>query len=32
VPVLYVPYLFFRSHGVRATHQVADALSAELGY
>jgi anion-transporting ArsA/GET3 family ATPase len=32
VPLLYVPYLFFRSHGLRATHQVADALSAELGY
>jgi anion-transporting ArsA/GET3 family ATPase len=32
VPLLYVPYLFFRSHGLRATHQLADALSAELGY
>lgn len=32
VPMLYVPYLFFRAHGVRATRQVADALSAELGY
>ncbi len=32
VPLLYVPYLFFRSHGLRATRQVADALSAELGY
>jgi anion-transporting ArsA/GET3 family ATPase len=32
VPLLYVPYLFFRSHGLRATHQFADALSAELGY
>jgi anion-transporting ArsA/GET3 family ATPase len=32
VPMLYVPYLFFRSHGLRATRQVADALSAELGY
>ncbi|MHB1930718.1 MAG: hypothetical protein ACYCUG_15095 [Acidimicrobiales bacterium] len=32
VPLLYVPYLFIRSHGLRATHQVADALSAELGY
>jgi anion-transporting ArsA/GET3 family ATPase len=32
IPLLYVPYLFFRSHGLRATHQVADALSAELGY
>jgi len=32
IPMLYVPYLFFRSHGLRATHQMADALSAELGY
>jgi anion-transporting ArsA/GET3 family ATPase len=32
VPLLYVPYLFFRSHGLRATHQLADALSAEMGY
>jgi anion-transporting ArsA/GET3 family ATPase len=32
VPLLYLPYLFFRSHGLRATHQLADALSAELGY
>ncbi len=32
IPLLYVPYLFFRSHGLRATHQLADALSAELGY
>jgi anion-transporting ArsA/GET3 family ATPase len=32
VPLLYVPYLFFRSHGLRATHQFADALSGELGY
>jgi hypothetical protein len=32
VPVLYVPYLFARSHGLRATRQVAEALSAELGY
>jgi anion-transporting ArsA/GET3 family ATPase len=32
VPLLYVPYLFFRSHGLRATHQLADALAAELGY
>jgi anion-transporting ArsA/GET3 family ATPase len=31
VPLLYVPYLFLRSHGLRATHQVADALAAELG-
>ena len=32
VPMLYVPYLFSRSHGLRATKQVAAALSAELGY
>jgi anion-transporting ArsA/GET3 family ATPase len=32
VPLLYMPYLFFRSHGLRATHQLAGALSAELGY
>ena len=28
--VVYVPELFSRSHGRRATHQVADALAAEL--
>ena len=32
VPLLYVPYLFLRSHGLRATHQIAEALAAELGY
>jgi anion-transporting ArsA/GET3 family ATPase len=32
VPLLYMPYLFFRTHGLRATHQIATALSAELGY
>jgi anion-transporting ArsA/GET3 family ATPase len=32
VELLYVPELFARHHGVRATHQVAEALSAELGY
>ncbi len=32
IPMLYVPYLFLRSHGMRATCQVAAALSAELGY
>lgn len=31
VPLLYIPYLFFRSHGLRATHQLADALAAEMG-
>ncbi len=32
LPQLYVPYLFQRSHGVRATHEVARFLSEELGY
>jgi anion-transporting ArsA/GET3 family ATPase len=32
VPLLYVPYLFARGHGLRTTGQVAEALSAELGY
>ena len=32
VPMLYVPYLFARSHGLRSTRQLADALGAELGY
>lgn len=31
-PVLYVPELFNRSHGLRSTHQVAEALGQELGY
>ncbi len=31
-PLLYVPYLFQRSHGARATTQVAAHLSAELGF
>ena len=30
-PLLYVPYLFQRSHGARATHQVAEHLGEELG-
>jgi anion-transporting ArsA/GET3 family ATPase len=30
-PLLYVPYLFQRSHGVRATRQVAEHLGEELG-
>jgi hypothetical protein len=30
--LLYVPYLFTRSHGMRTTHNLADALGAELGY
>lgn len=32
VDLLYVPELFQRSHGVRATRQIAEALGAELGY
>jgi anion-transporting ArsA/GET3 family ATPase len=32
VELLYVPELFQRTHGVRATRQIAEALSAELGY
>jgi anion-transporting ArsA/GET3 family ATPase len=32
IPLLYVPYLFTRGHGLRTTRQTADALSAELGY
>ena len=31
-PLLYVPYLFQRSHGARATRQVATHLAEELGY
>lgn len=30
--LLYVPYLFQRSHGVRATRKIAEHLSDELGY
>jgi anion-transporting ArsA/GET3 family ATPase len=32
LPLLYVPYLFTRAHGVRATNSVAESLGAELGY
>ena len=32
LPLLFVPYLFTRGHGLRTTGQVAEALSAELGY
>ena len=32
LPLLYVPYLFARTHGLRSTRQVAEALAAELGY
>ena len=31
-PLLFVPYLFTRGHGLRTTAQTAEALSAELGY
>ena len=31
-PLLYVPYLFQRSHGARATRQVASHLAEELGF
>jgi anion-transporting ArsA/GET3 family ATPase len=30
--LVYLPYLFTREHGVRATHQLAEWLGAELGY
>ena len=30
VPLLYVPYLFVRSHGLRSTRVVSEALAAEL--
>ena len=32
IPLLYLPYLFTRTHGRRTTTAVAEALSAELGY
>jgi anion-transporting ArsA/GET3 family ATPase len=32
LPLLYLPYLFTRSHGLRATRTVAESLGAELGY
>jgi anion-transporting ArsA/GET3 family ATPase len=32
LPVLFVPELFTKAHGLRSTRLVADALSAELGY
>ncbi|HEX2039593.1 MAG TPA: ArsA family ATPase [Acidimicrobiales bacterium] len=31
VPMLYVPYLFTRTHGMRSTNQVAETLGEELG-
>jgi anion-transporting ArsA/GET3 family ATPase len=32
VPMLYLPYLFTRSHGLRTTRQVAASLGEELGF
>ena len=32
LPMLYVPYLFSRTHGLRSTKVVAESLAAELGY
>jgi anion-transporting ArsA/GET3 family ATPase len=32
VPMLYLPYLFARTHGLRSTRQLAEATSAELGF
>ncbi|HUP85305.1 MAG TPA: ArsA family ATPase [Acidimicrobiales bacterium] len=32
LPLLFVPELFTKAHGLRSTRLVADALSAELGY
>lgn len=32
LPVLYLPFLFHRSHGVRATSRIAEALGEELGF
>jgi anion-transporting ArsA/GET3 family ATPase len=32
LPMLYVPYLFSRTHGLRSTRVVAESLAAELGY
>ena len=32
LPVLYVPFLFTRSHGVRATSLIASSLGEELGF
>jgi anion-transporting ArsA/GET3 family ATPase len=32
IPLLFLPYLFARGHGLRTTAQTADALSGELGY
>jgi hypothetical protein len=32
VPMLYLPYLFTRSHGLRTTKQVSASLGEELGF
>lgn len=32
LPIMYLPFLFHRSHGVRATSRIAEALGEELGY
>jgi hypothetical protein len=32
IPLLFVPYLFTRGHGLRTTSQAAEALQNELGY
>jgi anion-transporting ArsA/GET3 family ATPase len=32
LPLLYIPYLFSRTHGLRSTRVVAESLAAELGY
>lgn len=32
IDLLYVPYLFHRSHGVRATGRIAEELGSELGF
>jgi len=31
LPLLYIPYLFVRAHGLRVTNMVAEALGQELG-
>lgn len=32
IELLYMPYLFHRTHGIRATTRIAEELGAELGY
>jgi hypothetical protein len=31
LPLVYLPFLFHRSHGVRATSRIAEALGDEMG-